>query len=167
MDCSNSIYKFAQDNIVRAAINISWFRVWVLLVWSIHYYLLDLCCWYFFLRTLLLLCWKAAMWPVRWNVYGFCQLQFRKGDENDRDDNSEIRMSTYHYEDGTTDIEKPQDLLVKLAEYEPSLPRLDAKSVSQYKNRIYMYDDERYYWLLITWHTTSCSFSLSWPFWFC
>ena len=54
-------------------------------------------------------------------------------------------MSTYHYEHGITDIEKPKDLLVKLAEYEPTLPRLDAKSVSQFKNRGYMYDDERYY----------------------
>ena len=54
-------------------------------------------------------------------------------------------MSTYHYEHVITDIEKPQDLLVRLAEYEPTLPRLDAKSVSQFKNRGYMYDDERYY----------------------
>ena len=54
-------------------------------------------------------------------------------------------MSTYHYEDGITDHEKPQDLLAKLAQYEPSLPRLDAKSVSQNRNKCYMYDDERYY----------------------
>ena len=71
---------------------------------------------------------------------------FRKSDGSESDDDSEIKMSTYHYEDGITDHEKPQDLLVKLAEYEPSLPRLDAKSVSQYRNKSYMYDDERYYW---------------------
>ena len=72
---------------------------------------------------------------------------YRNSDGSEIHDDSEIKMSTYHYEDGITDHEKPQDLLVKLAQYEPSLPRLDAKSVSQYRNKcyMYMYDDERYY----------------------
>mgnify|MGYP001804260152 CR=1 FL=1 len=70
---------------------------------------------------------------------------FRQSDESDSDESSEIKMSTYHYEDSITDIAKPQDLLVRLAKYEPSLPRLDAKAVSQYRNRGYMYDDECYY----------------------